>query len=93
MIGGTLSYMMFEHIHKEIHQPYWFPGDHHTFRMFHMYHHLRNKRYAYSFTVPLWDILFGTFPHDILCCNPIAYIPIPFLSFYFGMHDARQDVI
>jgi len=93
MIGAIVLYMISEHIHKEIHKPHWLIGDHHTFRMFHMYHHMRNKKYCYGFTVPTWDILFGTFPSDILCYNPLALIPVPYFSFYFGLHDIKEDDI
>jgi len=93
MIAGILTYMTFEFIHKEVHQPNLLTRENEPIRMFHMYHHTRNKNLAYGFTVPTWDILFGTFPDDILCYNPLALLPIPFLSFYYGVHDTRDDVI
>jgi hypothetical protein len=78
--GVAISYILFENIHKEIHHPYWLPNKS-IIRDYHMYHHLKSKHCAYSFTVPTWDIIFGTYPYEIGTPTILAYIPIPFLSF------------
>lgn len=88
MTGYQISYIIFEHIHKEIHHPTLFLNDD-TFRLFHMYHHMRSKHKAFSFSVPLWDIIFGTFPNDILIYNWFAFIPIPFISFKYGTYKIK----
>ena len=84
MCSYQISYIAFEHIHKEIHHPQWFRNERDPFRLFHMYHHMKNKNRAYSFSVPLWDLVFGTFPHDTLTYNWFAFVPIPFFSFRYG---------
>lgn len=76
-------YIMFEHIHMEVHHPTWLITND-MFRVLHMYHHTRDKNKGYAFTTPTWDLLFGTFPHDVLKYNWFAYLPIPVLSFYLG---------
>ena len=92
MFAWELSYIFFEHIHREIHHPSLFPSDQEKFRVFHMYHHLTNKHMAYSFSVPTWDILFDTFPLDAMGYNMFALIPIPFLSFYYGTYISSGDI-
>ena len=87
MLAYQLSYILFEHIHKEIHHPSWFKNERDPFRLFHMYHHMKNKNRAYSFSVPLWDLVFGTFPHDTLTYNWFAFVPIPFFSFRYGTKE------
>jgi hypothetical protein len=84
MMSYQLCYISFENIHKECHHPLWFKNERDPFRLFHMYHHMKNKNRAYSFSVPLWDLLFGTFPHDTLTYNWFAFVPIPFFSFKYG---------
>jgi hypothetical protein len=49
-----------------------------------MYHHTVNKNKGYAFTTPTWDILYGTFPTEVLGYNWFAYLPIPVISFYVG---------
>jgi len=84
LLGGhQLSYILFEHIHLDVHHPTWIVKND-MFRTSHMYHHTRNKQKAFAFTAPTWDILFNTFPDDILTYNWFAFVPIPVLSFYFG---------
>ena len=81
MNSYQLCYILFEHIHKETHHPYMFKNEQPVmFRTYHMYHHIHNKHRAYSFSVPIWDILFGTFPEN-LKYNLLAFIPIPIISF------------
>jgi len=83
-LGSSIAYILFENIHKEIHHPYWFPANN-IMREYHMYHHTKSKYMAYGFSVPTWDILFGTYPLEIAPYNPIALIPIPFVSFFLGI--------
>ena len=93
LFGYQCSYIIFEHIHMEVHHPTFFLNEHETFRVFHMYHHMVNKNMAFSFSVPFWDILFGTFPMDVLTYNYWATIPIPFLSFYLGVEPKHVHYI
>jgi len=91
LVGYQLSYIIFEHIHMEVHHPRLFLNENETFRVFHMYHHTVNKHMAYSFSVPFWDIVFGTFPNDVLTYNMFAFVPVPFLSFYFGVQHKQSN--
>jgi hypothetical protein len=83
-IGHLCSLFIFENTHKEIHQPYWITDKNASFRISHMYHHNKDKNKAYCFTSPLFDIIFGTFPNDVLSYNFIALLPIPFISYIYG---------
>ena len=73
-LGHLTSLFLFENIHKEIHQPYFFLEDN-GFKISHMYHHKKDKNKAYCFTSPLFDLLFNTFPHDVLTYNAFAFYP------------------
>ena len=84
-IGTSIAHILFENIHKEIHHPYWFTNPKNVMREYHMYHHLKSKHVAYGFSVPTWDIVFGTYPHQIGTYNPFALVPIPFVSFFLGI--------
>jgi len=86
-----ICYIIFEHIHMESHHPKWLL-EHDMFRVSHMYHHTQNKYMAFSFSVPTWDILFGTFPYDALNYNAIALIPVPVLSYYYGTSIKKRRV-
>ena len=90
MMAYQASYILFEHVHMEVHHPYFFLNRNEPFRAFHMYHHLTNKHLAYSFSMPLWDLVFGTFPHDAMTVNWFAYVPIPIISFQFGTKVITQ---
>lgn len=83
MTTVQFSYIIFEHLHMESHHPYLLKGDY-TFRISHLYHHSHSKNMAFAFSAPTWDIVFGTFPHDVLAYNWFALIPIPLLSYYIG---------
>lgn len=83
-IGHICALIVFENLHKEIHNPYWIVDKNCGFRVSHMYHHNVNKNKAYCFTCPLFDILFGTFPDDVLNYNILAFVPIPILSYVYG---------
>jgi sterol desaturase/sphingolipid hydroxylase (fatty acid hydroxylase superfamily) len=83
MCMAQFSYIIFEHLHMEAHHPYFLKHTH-TFRISHLYHHSHTKKLAYAFSSPTWDIVFGTFPHEVLTYNWFALIPIPFLSYYIG---------
>ncbi len=85
MTAYQACYLIFEHIHMEVHHPHWFQQEY-TFRISHMYHHTMNKNKGYAFTTPTWDILYGTFPTEVLAYNWFAYLPIPVISFYFGTY-------
>lgn len=82
--GITIGYIIFENIHKEAHHPY-FLSDKNIIRNYHMHHHTGSKFKAFSFSVPTWDIIFGTFPYEFATYNIIALVPIPFVSF-LGVH-------
>jgi sterol desaturase/sphingolipid hydroxylase (fatty acid hydroxylase superfamily) len=83
MLTVQFSYIIFENLHREAHHPY-FLKNIDAFRISHLYHHTYNKNMAYAFSAPTWDIVFGTFPHDVLAYNWFALIPIPLLSYYIG---------
>jgi hypothetical protein len=88
MTAYQVCYIIFEHIHMEVHHPHWFQREY-TFRISHMYHHTVNKNKGYAFTTPTWDILYGTFPTEVLAYNWFAYLPIPVISFYFGTYPSH----
>jgi len=81
LIGFHLSYMLFEHIHMEIHHPYFITDRNHFIFSYHMYHHTKDKHMAYGFSMPFWDILCGTYPEEY-SYSLLGVLPIPFLSFY-----------
>lgn len=83
-IGHLCSLFIFENTHREIHNPYWVRDANAGFRISHMYHHNKNKNMAFCFTSPTFDILFGTFPDEVLSYNFIAYLPIPYFSYAYG---------
>ena len=83
MCTNQFCYIIFENLHMEAHHPYFFNNDD-TFRISHLYHHTHNKKIAYAFSAPTWDIVFGTFPHEVLTYNWFALLPIPLLSYYIG---------
>ena len=83
-MGHICALFIFENLHKEIHNPYWIVDKNVGYIVSHMYHHNVNKNTSYCFTCPLFDILFGTFPHDVLSYNIIALLPIPILSYVYG---------
>ena len=93
MCTYQVCYIVFEHMHKEVYHPSWDARYVEQFRTFHMYHHMTNKNMAYSFSTPLWDILCGTFPHDVLEYNWFAFVPLPFLGFYLGTDCKRKKII
>ena len=86
-LGHLFALFFFENIHKEIHNPYWITDKNAGFRISHMYHHNKNKNKAFCFTSPLFDILFGTFPNEVLSYNFIALLPIPYLSYIYGTYS------
>jgi len=83
MVMYQFCYIIFEHIHMEAHHPQFLIG-HDSFRISHLYHHMKNKHLAYAFSTPTWDIVFGTFPHEVLTYNWFALCPIPLLSYSWG---------
>jgi hypothetical protein len=77
----------FENMHYFIHKN---SSSNKVYIKYHMYHHNVSHKKAYCFTSPLFDIIFNTFPSDHFTYNWIAYIPIPYISFY-GVNYKIKD--
>lgn len=86
-IGHMLGLFSFENIHYFIHKN---SDSNIIYVKYHMHHHKKSHKKAQCFTSPLFDILFNTFPYDNFDYNLLAYIPIPYLSFLYGVYEKEK---
>jgi hypothetical protein len=86
-IGHMIGLFSFENMHYYIHKN---SDSDVIYIKYHMYHHKKSHKKAHCFTSPLFDILFNTFPYDKFYYNFFAFIPIPYLSFMYGVNYKKN---
>jgi len=86
-VGLLIGSFIFDKMHQYIHLNK--NNIKEIFEQYHLCHHKSSKE-AYCVTSPLMDIMLRTFPYHTFGHNLLAYIPIPYYSFKYGVNKNNK---